>query len=108
MVLAFFFFSQKSSVHRFVTLFLVFSSIPLINLSNFMPTQCSFYCYCSVVQHEIGDSDTPRSSFILQVYFRYPRSFVFPYEVENCSFKVCKLLEFLWGLLLVRWPYSLC
>jgi hypothetical protein len=47
-----------------------------------------FYYDCSVVQLEIRDSDTSRSSFIVQDSFSYPELFVFPYEVENCSLNV--------------------
>ena len=64
-------------------------------LSIFMPIPCCYYYYCSAVQLEIRDGDTSRSSFIVQDCFSYPRFFVFPYEVEHCSFKVCKELH--WG-----------
>jgi hypothetical protein len=46
------------------------------------------YYYFSVVQLEIRDGDTSRSSFIVQNCFNYPRFFGFPYEVENWSLKV--------------------
>jgi hypothetical protein len=70
----------------------VFSLIPLINHSVSIPIPCSFYCYCSVVQFEIRDGDASRSSSVVQDHFSYPRFFVFPYEVENCSFNICKEL----------------
>jgi hypothetical protein len=35
------------------------------------------------------------NSFIIQDCSSYPGFFVFPYEVENCSFEVCK--ELCWG-----------
>jgi hypothetical protein len=67
----------------------IFESIPLINLSVFVH-------YCSIIHLEIRDGDISRSSSIVQKYFGYPGFFVFPCEVKNCSFKVCKefVLEF--------------
>lgn len=56
--------------------FWVFASIPLINLSIFLPVSSGFHYCGSEVQLEI----------------RQPGFFVFPYEVENCSFRVCKEL----------------
>ena len=46
--------------------FLVFDSIPLINMSVSVPISCSFYHYCSVIQVEVKDGDSPRSSFIFK------------------------------------------
>lgn len=47
-------------------------SIPLIQLSVFVPIQCCFYYYCSVVQLEVTPrNDTSRSSFIVQNCFSY-------------------------------------
>jgi hypothetical protein len=43
----------------------VFNSIPLINMSAFMPVPCSFHYYNSVVQIEIRDCYTTISSFIV-------------------------------------------
>lgn len=56
----------------------VFDSIPLIDVSVFVPVQWCFYCYSSVVQFEIRGFDTPYSSFIIQnfvVVVCYPRFF---------------------------------
>jgi hypothetical protein len=72
--------------------FSVFDLITMINLSVSIPIPCSFYYYYSVVQLEVWDSDTSRRSFIVQDCFSYPGFFVFPYEVENCSFQLCKEL----------------
>ena len=47
-----------------------------------------FYHYCSVIQLEIRDNDTTRSSFIVQYCFDYSGSFAFPDEFETCSFYV--------------------
>ena len=77
----------------------IFDLILLIKVSASVPIVCSFYHYCSVVQLEVRDGDSSQSSFIVQDCFAYPDflfvcwfvcSFVFPYEVENCSFKVYK------------------
>ena len=86
--------------------FWVFNSIPLINLSVSKPIMCIFYYYCSVVYLDIRDVDTSRLIFIVKDCFSYLGFFVFPYEVENCSFKVCEELcwEFWWELHWVsRW-----
>ena len=69
-----------------------FSSVPLVLLSVFMSIPgCSQY-RSSVVEFEVRNCDASRSSFIVQDCFGYPVFFVFPYEVENCSFKVFKEL----------------
>ena len=70
----------------------VFDLVPLINMSVFMPIPCVFYYYCSVVQLEFRVADASRSSVIVQDCLSYPGFFGFLYEVENCSFKVCKEL----------------
>ena len=70
--------------------FWVFNLVPLINLSVTTSMPCSFYYYCPVLQLEIRDGDTSRHSFIVPDCFSYTGSFVFPYQVENCSFKVCR------------------
>ena len=44
-----------------------------------------------LIELDIRDSDTTRSSFILQGCFGYSRFFVFPCEVKF-FFKVCKAL----------------
>jgi hypothetical protein len=66
--------------------FLVFSSIPLICLPVILPIPCSFYCYCSVIQLEVRDGDSHRSSFIVENSFLYPWFFVIPNEFANGSF----------------------
>lgn len=77
---------------------------------------CDFHHYCYVVQFEIRDGDFSRSSFIVENCFGLPGLFVFPYEVENCSFYVYEELCLNFdgnctvsiGCFLVRWPLSLC
>ena len=74
-------------------LFSFFYSIPFVFLSVFMPIPDYFQYCASPVEFEVRDSFGSRRSFIVQNYFDYPGSFfVFPYEVEYCSFKVCGIL----------------
>jgi hypothetical protein len=54
---------------------MVFDFILLIKL--FVHTPCSFYYYCSVVQLEVSDGDTPGKSFTVQDCFSYSGFFVF-------------------------------
>ena len=81
--------------------FWVFDLIPLINLSVSVPIPYSFYHYCSVSQLEIRNGDTSRSPLIVQGCLGYSGYFVFPYEVESCSSKVCKRLcwNFNWNFI---------
>jgi hypothetical protein len=51
-----------------------------------VPTPCSFYHNYSVVQLEIRDSDSTKSSFIVENSLRYPRFFVIPDEFGDCPF----------------------
>jgi hypothetical protein len=53
----------------------------------------SFYHYCSVVQLEVIDGGSPRSSFIVQKSFQYLVVFVIPDEFENWSFYLGKELS---------------
>ena len=66
----------------------VFNSIPLISVSVSVPIPCSFYHCCSVVQLEVRDDDSPRSSFIVQDCFGY-LGFIFSYDIESFSLKLC-------------------
>jgi hypothetical protein len=66
----------------------VFIFIPLINVSVSVPITCGFYHFCL--------SDSSRCSFIVPNCFGCPGLFVFPYEVENCSFHICE--EFYWNI----------
>lgn len=59
-----------------------------------MQIPCVFYYYGSVVQPEVRDGDTSRSSFLGQDCFNCPGLFVYPHEAEYCPFKVCKELCF--------------
>ena len=73
----------------------VFDSIPLVYPSVFMPIPGSFYYCSSIIELDLRDGDACRSSFIVQdfFFFGYPGFFIFPYEVEYCSFKVCEELS---------------
>ena len=51
--------------------FWVFNSIPLIYSSASVPTPCSFYQYCIVVQLEIRDGNSPRNFFTFENSFCY-------------------------------------
>ncbi|EAA20183.1 hypothetical protein [Plasmodium yoelii yoelii] len=46
----------------------------------------SFSHYCSVKQLDVRDVDSPRSSFIVENSFCYPRIFVIQNELANFSF----------------------
>jgi hypothetical protein len=50
--------------------FWVFNFIPLIHLSISVPVLCGFYHYCFVVQLEVRDDDSPRTSFIVENCFK--------------------------------------
>ena len=72
--------------------FWVFNSIPLIYLPVSVPIPglfCLFVCLfvfnhnCSVVQLEVRDSDSTRSSFIVKDSFSYPGFFVISNEFAN-------------------------
>ena len=80
--------------------FWVLNSIPLICLSVIVPVPCSFYHNCSIVQLEVREGDSKRSSFIVENSFGYPGFPCYPKWI-------CKLLfltlwrielEFWWGL----------
>jgi hypothetical protein len=65
-----------------------------MNLSVSVLTPCGFYDYYSVVQVEVRDVDSPRSSYIVEAYFCYPGFFVMPDEVEN---SLCLCDELSWN-----------
>jgi hypothetical protein len=70
--------------------FLVFSSIPLINLSVPVQVPCNFNHNCSLVKLEVRHGDSTRGSFIVENSFYYPRVFVvvvvIPDEFANWPF----------------------
>ena len=69
---------------------------PLVYLSIFVPIPKGFQELCKI-ELEVRDGDASRSSSVVQGCFGYPGSFVSPYKVENCSFKVCE--ELCWNLM---------
>ena len=83
---------KRSSVHKCVALFLCLQFYSIDQLSVSVPTPCSFYHCCSVVQLEVRDGDSFRSSFIVKNYFSHPGFFGFPYIIDNCFFHVFKEL----------------
>jgi hypothetical protein len=66
--------------------FWVFNSIPFIYLLVSVLIPCSFYHYCFVIQLEVREGHSTRSSFIVENSFLYPRFYVIPDEFANCSF----------------------
>jgi hypothetical protein len=61
---------------------LVFSSIPLINLSVTLPVPCSFYHNCSVVQLEVRNGDSTRGSFFVENSFCSPKFLLFQMNLQ--------------------------
>jgi hypothetical protein len=66
--------------------FCVFNSILVIFLLVSVLILCNFCHYCSVVQLEVQDGDSPCSSFIVENSFDSPGFFIIPNEFANCSF----------------------
>jgi hypothetical protein len=62
--------------------FWVFSSILLIYLPVTVLIQCGFYHHFSVVQLEVRDGDSPRSSFIVENSFHYPGFLLFQMNLQ--------------------------
>jgi hypothetical protein len=56
-----------------------------------MPIPSGFYYNNPLLELEIRLDDTSRSSFIVLDCLSYPVFFP-PYEIEYCSFKICKEL----------------
>ena len=53
----------------------------------FMPIPSCFYYSVSVIELDARDGKASESSFIV---LDYPGFFIFPHEVDYCSFKVCE------------------
>ena len=51
------------------------------------------YHYCSVIQLEVKDSDSPGITFIVENNFRYPGFFVIPNEFANFPVLLCEELS---------------
>jgi hypothetical protein len=75
----------------------VFNSIPLINLAGSVPIPCRFYYYYSVVQLEVRDGAFVEVLLWLMIVFTSIGFFLFPYDIENCSFHVWE--ELCWNLM---------
>jgi hypothetical protein len=81
-----------------------------------MPILCGFYYCCSVVHLDIRNMILLEFILFYRIVLVILGLIVFLYEVENCSFKVCK--EFCWIfdgnciesaliLVFVGWPFLL-
>lgn len=70
-----------------------FSLILLMDMSVSIPILNCFYYYNTVVQLVIGDGDNSSSSTIIQTCLNYPGIFVFLYEAEDYTFKMCEELH---------------
>ncbi|XP_018644101.1 hypothetical protein Smp_191100 [Schistosoma mansoni] len=70
----------------------IFNSIPLVCLSIFVPIPSCFQDYSSIIELEVRDIDASGRCLVEQGCFGYPGSFVFPYKIDYCSFKVCEEL----------------
>lgn len=69
------------------------NSIPLIYLSVSVQMPYCFCYYCSIVELEVRDGDSPRSSLIVKNAFCYSGFFDFSNKFENCSFYLCEELS---------------
>jgi hypothetical protein len=78
------FLKDQVTIHVWVH-FWVFKSIALIYLTVIVLIQCSFYHYCSGVQLEVRDGDSPSSSYIVENSF-HSTGFLFLWTIclENC------------------------
>ena len=77
----------------YIDLCLGLNSVPLLNVSAFVPILgCFFSYYCFVVQLEIRNADTTSSSFIIQDCFIYLVCIIFPCVAEDFPLKIWKEL----------------
>ena len=68
----------------------VFNSIPLVNVSVFMPiSSCVHYC-SSIIEFEVRDGKSLEVPLLFMIVSAILGFFVFLYKVEYCSFKVCE------------------
>ena len=74
--------------------FWIFSSMLLINLTVFIPI--IFYYYCSVVELEVRDGATSRSSYIVQYYLSCP---IFLYSHMNLRILLSRFVKNCVGIL---------
>jgi len=79
------FVKDQVTIHRCVGSFLGLQFYS-IDLPACLCTNTSFYHYCPIMQLEVRDGDSPRSSFIVEDSFRYFGFFVIPNEFVNCPF----------------------
>ncbi|WP_254798790.1 hypothetical protein [Sphingobium sp. AS12] len=81
----------------------VFYSTPLVYPSIFVPIPSYFQDYSFVIELEVTDGDTSRSSSIVQGCVGYPESFVSPYKVEYCFGSVKTCAGIVMGIALNQW-----
>lgn len=79
----------------------LFNSIPLINVTVFIPIPFCFYYYSSLIQLEFENGDTS-SSFIFQDCFDFCGSFATAWDTFSSSIKI--VLEFQGRLHWIYWP----
>jgi hypothetical protein len=75
------FFKEEVTIYVWVHLW-VFNSIPMMPVS--LSISCSVYHYFSVVQLDVREVDSSRSSFIVENSFFYPEFSVIPNEFTIC------------------------
>ena len=74
-----------------------FGLVPLINLSVLQSISCGFYYYSSVEDLEMGDSDTHKYSFLLDILFIYISNAIpFPVSPLRTPYTI-SLPLLLWG-----------
>ena len=81
--------------------FQVFTSIQLIHLPVTVPMPCNFYHYCSVVQHEVRDGDSPEVLLLLRIVFTILGFLLFQMNLRIAFSNSTKnLVEILMGIAL--------
>ena len=71
-----FFGKNQALIGVFINIW-VFDSIPLANLSVFMPILSCFHYCCSAIEFEVRDGNASRSSFTVKDCFGYPEFLFF-------------------------------
>jgi len=72
--------------------FLVFNSIPMTNLSVIVPVLYCFHSYCTIEQLSSKMVIPPEVVLWLR-FFHSSGYFIMPYDLENCTFHLCKELS---------------
>jgi hypothetical protein len=80
------------------------------SIEEYFCTNAIDYHYCSVVQLEVRDGNSSRSSFITQDCFGYPLFcclLVCLFFYMKLKIVLSRSPKKLMGLLLIKWPFSL-